>query len=172
MLEAAAGVRTQMQNESVIVIRNNAEHSGFSFNDFLDVSLHPFGIVITFAVDNDPMRHAAHREFNLLEIADFKRRVVENVEVFRAKRIWLAGNGRQPSCDLPARWGDHAQSRRGIQASIRIHQKCGIVPERMIRIQFVRAHREFVGVDAIEDLPLPHAVCVDAPRVLINLRPR
>jgi hypothetical protein len=73
MLQAPAGVRTQMQDESVIVIRDAAEHRHFGFDNFLDVSTHPFRIVIAFAVNDDAVRHAAHFKIDLFEVAGFDR---------------------------------------------------------------------------------------------------
>src|SRR5207245_6606258 len=164
MLQATATVRTQMQDESVIVVGNDAEHSGFGFDNLLHVSLHPFRIVIAFAVDHDAMGHAAHFEFDFGEVAYFERRVVKNIEVLSAKSVRLTGNGRQPGSDLPTRWCDYPQSRRGADTSIRIHQERSVVPERVIRIQFIRAHGKFVGIDAIEDSPLTRVARLDAPR--------
>src|SRR5437868_14108227 len=96
MLQATATVRAQMQDESVIVVGNDAQHSGFGLDNLLHVSLHPLGIIIAFAVDHDAMRHAAHFEFDFGEVAYIEWRVVKNIEVLIAKSVRLSATRRQP----------------------------------------------------------------------------
>src|SRR5438045_9663909 len=109
MLQATAPVRTQMQDESVIVVGNDANHSGFGGDNLLHISLHPFGVIVAFAVDHDTMRHAAHVKFDFGEVAYFEWRIIKNVEIFRAKRVRLT-RGWETGGDLPTRWCDYPQS--------------------------------------------------------------
>src|SRR5258708_17617934 len=71
MFQPAAGVRSQMQNEGVVVIGNAAEHHGFSRHYLLHVCAQTFRIIVALAVDNDAVRDAAYLEIELIEIADF-----------------------------------------------------------------------------------------------------
>ena len=103
MFQPAAGVRTQVQNEGVVVIGNLSEHRDFGGDDFLNFVAQTNRIVVAFAIDHDPMRYAAHLEVEFLEVADFNRRVVENVKVLGAKSIFLTNDGRQSGSDLPTR---------------------------------------------------------------------
>ncbi len=89
MFEPAARVRSQMQNERVVVIRNAAEHRRFSFDDLLHFVAQANRIIVALAVDHDPVRDAADLKVELPEVADFDGRVVKNIEVFGAKSIRL-----------------------------------------------------------------------------------
>ena len=62
MFESAAGVRAQVQNESIVVVRNSTEHRGLCLDDLLNVSAHALRIVVAFAVDHDPMPYTASHE--------------------------------------------------------------------------------------------------------------
>src|SRR5258708_38190440 len=104
MYQSAAGVRAQMQNESVVVIGNTAEHRGLGFYDFFDVGAQTLGIRVALAVNNYPMRDATHLKVELFEIADFKWRVVKNVEVLCLKSVLLTWRRGQTGGDLPAGW--------------------------------------------------------------------
>ena len=66
MFQAAARIRSQMQDERVVVIGNAAEHRGLGFDNFLHVGAHALGIIVAVAVDHDPMRHAAHLKSRVL----------------------------------------------------------------------------------------------------------
>src|SRR2546423_8770454 len=111
MLEPAAGIRAQVKNESVVAIRYlAAHHLDFRFHDLLHVASHAFGIVVAFAVDHDAMRNAFHVEYQCLEVAGFKWRVVKDVEVLGAKSILLTGHGWKSSGDFPNVRCEHANS--------------------------------------------------------------
>src|SRR2546427_10699708 len=103
MFQPAAGIRTQMQNESVVVIGNLPEHRSFRFNNLLYFVAQTDRLVVAFAIDHDAMPYATNLKVDLLEVADFNRRVVKNVKVLGAKSIFLTNNGRQSSCDFPTR---------------------------------------------------------------------
>src|SRR6266850_7892565 len=171
MFQPAAGVRSQMQNEGVVVIGNTAEHRRLSFDDLQHVGAQTLGIIVALAVDHDSVRDTADLKVELLEIADFKRRIVKNVEVLGPKSIRLTWRRRQAGSDLPAGWRDDTQSRWHVEVSRRIHQQRRIVPERMVRIQLAGAHRELIGIDAIGSPPLARAASLHPPGVLVYLRP-
>ncbi len=92
-----------MQNESIVVIGNLPEHRSFRFNNLLYFAAQTDRLVVAFAIDHDAMRNAANLKVDLLEIADFNRRVVKNVKVLGAKSILLAGNRRQSRRYFPTR---------------------------------------------------------------------
>src|SRR5205823_13113628 len=73
MLDAAAAAFSQMKYEGVVVVRNVSHHRDFGLDDLLHVAPHALGIVVTFAVDDDSMRHASHLKIDLFEVADFNR---------------------------------------------------------------------------------------------------
>src|SRR5215813_15222028 len=113
------------------------------------------------------MWYAAHRKVNLFEVADFDRRVVKNVEVFSAKRVCLAADGRQARSNFPAlNWNDMKRRRR-LNESVEVHQQGGVIPERVIRIQFVCADRQLIRINAILGAPLGRAVGRNSPRSLV-----
>ncbi len=73
MFQPAAGIRTQMQNESVVVIGNLPEHRSFRFNNLLYFVAQTDRLVVAFAIDHDAMPYTANLKVELLEIADFNR---------------------------------------------------------------------------------------------------
>src|SRR2546425_86764 len=103
MFQPAASIRTQVQNESVVVIGNLPEHRNFGFHNLLYFAAQTDRVVVAFAIDHDAVRHPAHLEVELLEVANFNWRVVKNVKAFGAKTIFLSNNGWQSSCDFPTR---------------------------------------------------------------------
>ena len=115
MFQATTRIRTQMENESVIVIGNLAAHQlHFRLDDLLHVGAQLLGIVVSLAIDDDPMRHSLNFKRERLEITHFNRRVVENVEILRAKRILLPRHWRQSGRDLPRLRREHMESRRRV----------------------------------------------------------
>src|SRR6185437_12922513 len=135
MLEAATAAGAQMQKEGVVVIRNLAEHRHFCFHYFLDFGFHQRGVIVALAIDDDTMRHTTNAEIDLLEITDFKRRVVKNIEVFRLKSVLLARHRRQSGGDFPTGGRVHMNFYWMRQALVRIHQQRRVVPECVIGIQ-------------------------------------
>src|SRR6266567_3697485 len=98
-----------MQNEGVVVIRNFSEHCDFGCDDLLDPGANSIRIVIAIAVDHDSMRHAENAEIDLLKVINFEWGVVKNVEIFSAKTIRFALNGRQAGSNFPARRRNYLQ---------------------------------------------------------------
>ena len=74
----------QVQDEGVIVIRKLAENLISLFDDLGCVLGKFFEIVISLAGDDVAMLFALNVEADLLEIADLERRIVEDIEIFRA----------------------------------------------------------------------------------------
>src|SRR2546426_1596499 len=103
MFQPAAGIRTQMQNESVVVIGNLPEHRNFGFHNLLYFVAQTDRLVVAFAIDHDAMPYTAHLEVEFFEVANFNWRVVENVKGLGAKSIFLTNNGWQSSRDFPTR---------------------------------------------------------------------
>ena len=62
-----------MQNKSVVVVGNPAEHRCFGFDDLLYAVSQANRIVVSFAVDDNPMCDTANLEIDLFEVADFDR---------------------------------------------------------------------------------------------------
>ena len=77
-----------MKNEGVIRVGDFATHYfDFSFYNLLYVVAHLFGIIVPFTIDDDAMLNTLHQELKRFEVTNFKRRVVEDVEVFRTEGI-------------------------------------------------------------------------------------
>ncbi len=74
MLEATAGVCSQMKNERVIAIRYlPTHHLDLCLDNLLHVASHALGVVVTFSIDHDAVGNSFHVEYECLEVADFKR---------------------------------------------------------------------------------------------------
>src|SRR5215203_832134 len=102
-----------MKNERVVAIRNLATHQlDLRLNDLLHVASHAFRIVVSIAVDYDPVRNSFHVEYESFEVANFKRRVVKNVEVLGPKSILLTRRNGQSGCHFPNIRREHTHSRR------------------------------------------------------------
>ena len=72
MVEAAAGVRSQVQNKRVIAIRDLATHDlDLRLDDLLHVASHALGIVVSFTVDHDAMRNSLDVEDQCFEVAHY-----------------------------------------------------------------------------------------------------
>src|SRR5512145_465768 len=136
MLESAAGISTQVENESVVAIGNLATHHfNLGLDDLLHVASHSLGIVVSLSVDHDAMWNAFHIEYQRLEVADFEWRIVKNVEVLSAKCILLAWNNRKSGCNFPNIRSQYAHGRRTLQKTFEIHQYVRVIPKGMGRIQ-------------------------------------
>src|SRR6266850_6425598 len=102
MFEAATPRRAEMKNESVVVIGDLSSHQCyFSLDDLLHVTPNSFRVVVTFTINNDPMRHSLHGKRKRLESADLERGIIEYVEILRAKCIFLARQDRKSSGYFP-----------------------------------------------------------------------
>src|SRR6188508_2039708 len=99
VLKASAAAK--INDEKIILHRKSPEDLGTFLNDLRRIGRYLFQIVISFARHHDPMRHTTNRKSCFVEIANFERRVVENVEVFRPEGICLSCDQRQPGGDLP-----------------------------------------------------------------------
>src|SRR5829696_4795169 len=117
------------------------------------------------------MRNSLHVKYESLKVTDFKRRVVENVEVLGAKRILLAQHGRKSGGNLPNVRRKDANSRRALQIGFEIHQDVSVVPEGVCGIQLARPHGKLVCINTVGRMPLASTVCDHAPRVLVGLFP-
>src|ERR1041385_164153 len=97
-----------MKYKSVVVIWNFAHYLDFRLDDLLHVAAHAFRIVVSFTVDYDPVCDAFDVEDQGFEVADFKWRVVKDVEVLGAKSILLAQHCGQSGRDFPNVRREHA----------------------------------------------------------------
>ena len=135
MFESTTCIRSQVKNESVVVIRNLAHQRHFCLDNLLHVAPHAVGIVIAFSIDHDAMRNAFNVEYESLEVIGFERGIVENVEVFGAESVLLTEHRWKSRGDFPNVRREHANSRGTLQETIEIHQEVGVVPKRVFRIQ-------------------------------------
>ena len=87
MLKTAAARRAQVQDKRVIVIRNLAHHRRFRLVDLLHVAPQPVGIVVSFAVNHDAMRHAFDFKREGFEVARLDGRIIKDVEIFSAESV-------------------------------------------------------------------------------------
>ena len=116
MFQPAAGIRTQMKNEGVVVIGNLATHQlYFRFDNLLYVGAHLQRVVVSLAIDHDPVRHSLNFKRNSFEVAGLDRRVVEDVEIFCAKRVSGSGHLREAGGDLPRLRYQNVQCGRLVQ---------------------------------------------------------
>src|SRR6185436_10833600 len=104
-----------MKNERVVVIGDLAAHEfHFRLDDLLHIRAHPLGIVVSLAIDNDPVWYPLNFKRERFEITSFNRRIVENIEVLSTKSILRTRRYWQSGCDLPRFRRKHMESRRRI----------------------------------------------------------
>src|SRR2546430_13102362 len=67
MFQPAASIRSQVQNEGVVVIGHLSEHGNFGGDDFLNFVAQTNGIVVAFAIDHDAMPYRSEEHTSELQ---------------------------------------------------------------------------------------------------------
>jgi hypothetical protein len=172
VFEPAAARGAEQEEEGVVAVRHLAHHLGLDLGDAPRVAPQPLRLVVALAVDDDAVRDAPDLEREGLEVAGEEGRVVEHVEVLGAEGVRRAGDGRQARRDLPVAEGLDLQRRGRAEQSVGVDEEVGVVPEGVAVVQLARAHAQLVGVDRVAHAHLARAAGLDAPGVLVRLRPR
>src|SRR6266542_4252351 len=111
-----------MQNEGVVMIGYLASHyADFSLDNLLHIVAHSLRFIVSLTINHDAMGHALYFEGKCLEIADFNRRVVKDIEILGAKGIPGTGSDRQPGCYFPGLWRKNMERRRRLEKALKIH---------------------------------------------------
>src|ERR1043166_8348329 len=101
-LQTAAGICTQVEKESVVLVGNLAAHYFyFGFHNLLNIASHSFCVIVALAVNYDSMRNTLDVEDDRFEIACFERGVVKYVEVLCTKRVLRSGRDRKSTGYFP-----------------------------------------------------------------------